>query len=46
MTQNIIAAIIVLLCVAYVLRKFVFKRKGSSMCDGCGKCGGNSGGCH
>ncbi|MDO5638654.1 MAG: FeoB-associated Cys-rich membrane protein [Neisseria sp.] len=46
MTQNIIVGIIVLLCAAYVLRKFVFKRKSDNICDGCGKCGGKSGGCH
>ncbi len=46
MIQNIIVALIVALCTAYVLRKFVFKRKGSSLCDGCGKCGGKQGGCH
>ncbi len=46
MTQNVIAGIIVLLCVVYVLRKFIFKRSSASPCDGCGKCSGKSGGCH
>ena len=46
MTQNIIVGIIVLVCVVYVLRKFVFKKQTDSICDGCGKCGGKQGGCH
>ncbi|WP_416190962.1 FeoB-associated Cys-rich membrane protein [Neisseria sp. CCUG12390] len=47
MVQNIIVGIIVLGCVVYVLRHFVFKSKTKpSECDGCSGCGGKKGGCH
>lgn len=50
MEQYIIVGIIVMLCVLYMLRKFVFKSKNSraSACGGCDRCGGGSknSGCH
>lgn len=48
MNENIMVGLIVVIAVAYLLRKLVFKKKGSSgsPCDGCGRCGGSKGGCH
>ncbi|MDO1509058.1 MULTISPECIES: FeoB-associated Cys-rich membrane protein [unclassified Neisseria] len=48
MEQYIIVGIIVVLCVLYILRKFVFKSKAArnSACGGCDRCSGKSGGCH
>ena len=50
MIENLIVAVIVIAAFAYILRKFVFKKKsadGSSDCGTCDKCsGGSGGGCH
>lgn len=46
MIQHIIVAIIVILCVLYILRKFVFKAKSRNACDGCDRCSNKNDGCH
>ena len=40
MTQYIIVGLIMLACVFFLLRKFVFKPKKRDCNSGCGKCGG------
>ena len=40
MTQYIIVGVIMLACVFFLLRKFVFKPKKRDRSSGCGKCGG------
>ena len=40
MTQYIIVGLIMLACVFFLLRKFVFKPKKRDCSSGCGKCGG------
>ena len=39
MTQYIIVGLIMLACVFFLLRKFVFKPKKRDCSSGCGKCG-------
>ncbi|ASK26768.1 FeoB-associated Cys-rich membrane protein [Neisseria chenwenguii] len=48
MEQYIIVGLIVAGCAAYILRKFIFKPKNSSICNGCDRCGGRKpkSGCH
>lgn len=48
MEQYIIVGIIVVLCVFYILRKFVLRPKNSNpACGGCDRCGSSkNGGCH
>ena len=40
MTQYIIVGLIMLACIFFLLRKFVFKPKKRDCSSGCGKCGG------
>ena len=40
MTQYIIVGLIMLTCIFFLLRKFVFKPKKRDCSSGCGKCGG------
>ncbi len=46
--DKIIVAAIVLACVAYLLRKFVFKPKQArtGACGGCSGCGSRNNSCH
>ncbi|RRN44094.1 FeoB-associated Cys-rich membrane protein [Lautropia dentalis] len=48
MIENLIVAVIVIAAFAYVLRKFIFKKKSAGGdCGTCDKCsGGSGGGCH
>ncbi|EGZ44945.1 FeoB-associated Cys-rich membrane protein [Neisseria wadsworthii] len=48
MEQYIIVGLIVIVCAAYLMRKYVFKSKSdkAGVCGGCDRCGGKSGGCH
>lgn len=46
MIQNIIVAIIVIMCASYIVWKFILHRK-QNLCSGCDKCCGkkDQGGC-
>ena len=46
MIENLIVAVIVIAAFAYVLRKFIFKKKSAAGgdCGTCDKCSGGSGG--
>lgn len=48
MVENIIVGVIVAGAVIFMLRKFVFRKKGAGRpeCGGCDRCGGSKGGCH